>query len=536
VLNRLRRDLARWIAPAKKTSSRAYAGARNSRLTAGFGSPANTSADSELSMALTGLRSRSRQLMRDAPYANRARVIVVNNVIGSGVGMQAQVRNTRDELHARINADIEECWCEWAKADNCHTGGALSFQDFERACLSEVFVAGEVFIRKHRSKFGNSDIPLALELIEAERMADEFTFPAGASPNTRLGIELDRFGRPQNYWIREIHPGELRMSAEQTIRFEKVPASDIIHLRKVERWPQTRGEPWLHAVLRKLNDMDEYSNAELVAARMSANYFATIESPNEDPLATDTQEDGSKEMNIEPGVIEQLSPGDELKFHAPNRPNTSIDPFLRYMLREVAAGLGVSYESLSRDYSQSNYSSSRLSLLDDRDLWRVLQQWWVRSFREPLLKDWMQAAVLSREIASIPVDAFLLDTERYLSVTWKLRGWSWVDPTKEVEAYKEAIRAGLTSATRVIAMTADGADIEDIIEERKRELEMYDEAEVEVDTTVPEPVEPVEPADAGQPAAAAAPAGDGAGNEDTQPDTEDAPAAPARVVKMRMNA
>ena len=154
----------------------------------------------------------------------------------------------------------------------------------------------------------------------------------------------------------------------------------------VERWPQTRGEPWLHCVLRKLNDMEEYSTAELLAARMSANFFGTIESEGQDanPLAVDTQEDGSQQMNIEPGVIDKLAPGDKFNFHAPNRPNPSLDPFMRYMLREVAAGLGVSYESLSRDYSQSNYSSSRLALLDDRDLWRVLQQWWVRSFREPL--------------------------------------------------------------------------------------------------------------------------------------------------------
>ena len=46
---------------------------------------------------------------------------------------------------------------------------------------------------------------------------------------------------------------------------------------------------------------------------------------------------------------------------------------MRFMLREIAAGTGVSYESLSRDYSQSNYSSSRLALIDDRDLWRVFQ-------------------------------------------------------------------------------------------------------------------------------------------------------------------
>src|SRR4029077_2862922 len=82
VLRDWRRSLARWIEPPRaKTGSRLYGGARPSRLTT-FQSTSNTSADSELSLSLTKLRSNSRQLMRDAPYAKRARVIVVNNVIG----------------------------------------------------------------------------------------------------------------------------------------------------------------------------------------------------------------------------------------------------------------------------------------------------------------------------------------------------------------------------------------------------------------------------------------------------------------------
>jgi lambda family phage portal protein len=256
----------------------------------------------------------------------------------------------------------------------------------------------------------------------------------------------------------------------------------------------TRGEPWLHGVLSKLDDMDEYSKAELTAARMGANFFATLESDYDNALATTTDAaSGAREMNIEPGVIEQLAPGDALKFHTPNRPNVALDPFLRYMLREVAAGVGVSYESLSRDYSQSNYSSSRLALLDDRDLWRVLQQWYVRAFREPLLRDWMQSAVLSRAISSIPVEAYAPDAERFLAVTWKLRGWQWVDPTKEVNAYKEAVKAGFTTVSAVIAQTAGGVDVEDVIAERKRELEMFEAADIDLDTTVEEPMESAEP-------------------------------------------
>jgi lambda family phage portal protein len=525
VLDQLRRQVARWIAPqGQKRAVRSYGGAQNSRLTTGFGGYSNTSADSELSMGLTALRSRSRQLMRDAPYAKRARTIVVNNVIGSGVGMQAQVQNSRGELHLRINADIEEAWSRWAVADSCHTGGALHFSDFERTCLSEVFTAGEAFIRKHYQPFGNSRIPFALELIEAERMADEFTYPAAGAKATRLGIELDLFGRPVAYYVRTIHPGELRGVVDQVQKLERVPASDIIHLRKVERWPQTRGEPWLHAVVRKLNDMDGYSEAEIIAARGAASYMGMIETPDLDNPIGEPQADGTQELELSPGLIERLGPGEKFVSYSPNRPNAALDPFMRYMLREVASGINMSYAPLSGDYSQSNYSSERAAILDDRDNWRVLQQWWVRSFREPLLRDWMQASVLSRAITSIPVEQWALDPERFLRVTWKLRGWSWIDPTKEVDAYKAAIKAGFTSTTRVIAMTADGADIEDVIAERKRELEMFDEAGVEVDTTVPEPVEPVMPATS----SAAAPVSEDADTEDTQQ-------SPVRVLRLKGN-
>jgi lambda family phage portal protein len=173
--------------------------------------------------------------------------------------------------------------------------------------------------------------------------------------------------------------------------------------------------------------------------------------------------------------VEHLAPGEDITFVSPNRPNAAMDPFMRMMLREVAAGIGVSYESLSRDYSQSNYSSSRLALLDDRDLWRVLQQWFIRSFREPLHREWLRQAILSGAIPEISREEYMLNPEKFESVRFKPRGWSWIDPSSEVEAYKQAIRSGLTTTTDVIAMTGDGDDIEDKLERRARELQLKKE-------------------------------------------------------------
>ena len=508
---------------------RMYQAAKASRLTAGFGT-STTSADSELISSLTNLRNRSRALVRDAAYAKRAKVIVQNNVIGSGIGMQAQVMSTRDELREDVNDAIEAAWCDWACAEYCHTGGTLHFADFERALMGQVFEAGEVFVRKHYRSFGDSEVPFAIELIEAERIADEFMSPVPPGPAAsgnmvKMGIEVDRYGRPVAYWIRSRHPGDLRFIQGETDKLERVPAEQIMHLRLVDRWPQTRGEPWLHAVARKLNDMDGYSEAEIIAARGAASYVFTIESGDENtPLAgqdpSGTAAAGaevSKEIVVEPGMGVRMAPGEEWKTHAPNRPNTALDPFMRYMIREFAAGVNVSYESVSRDYSQSNYSSSRLALLDDRDVWKMLQQWWIRSYRLPLHKEWLQAAVLSRAIPAVRLEEYGVDPKKFEAVLFKPRGWSWIDPTKEVEAAEKALNAGFTTRADIISATADGRDIEDIDRQRRRELDKEKQLRLEFTTS---PSVYVKKAAGPAPAPAPKPEPKKDGEEDPPPDDE----------------
>lgn len=532
----LRQRLGRLIAgPAPKAARavRQYAAARPGRNGSGYGSSGNTSADAELSTSLDRMRAASRQMVRDSSYAKRAKLIVVNNVIGAGIGMQAQVMSTRDALRTDVNAAIEEAWGSWATAENCHTGGSLAFGDLERAALGQVFEAGEVFIRLHFDKFGDSKIPLALELIEAERVPHNLVEPGAvtAQGEVRMGVEVDRFHRPIAYWVRERHPGDIRARVGATDRFERVPADQMFHLRLVDRWPQTRGEPWLHTVMRKIDDLNELTGAELQAVRASAYYFATIQTPEGDnPLKSAEEGTGQGVMDIEPLTVQQLAPGEELSFHAPNRPNANLDAFLRHIVREGSTGIpGVTYEALSGDYSQSNYSSSRMGLLDARDSFKVLQQWWVRSFRRPLHKVWLQQAVLSRQVPGITVDQYAMAPSKFEAVLFKPRGWSWVDPTKEVGAYKEAIKAGMTTLTDVIAATADGRDIEDVITTRKRELQMLEEADIEVDTTVPEPQEPMAPP-------AAAPVADPEEPEDPEDDAEPGAQAPARVFAMSRTA
>lgn len=484
----LRRTIAKWISPTKRqgqaSGMRMYAMGRPGRTTAGWGS-STTSEDSELQTSLRTSRNRARALIRDAAYAKRAKVIVQNNVIGSGIGLQPKVKTSRDEFSDRINDEIERQWQHWSKKQHCHMGKALAFQDLERLCMGQVFETGEVFIRTHLTTLPGSRVPLALEVIEPERIADEYSpSPGDPSNSVRLGVEVDQYGAAVAYFIRALHPGDVSLNAMAVDRVERVPAEQIIHLRVIDRWPQTRAIPWMHAAARKLNDMDGLTEAEITAARASACYMGFVQPPadNSSSFEGDPQADGSMQEELEPAVIHKLNPGETFESFSPNRPNSQLDPFMRMMLREVAAGVGCSYESLSRDYSQSNYSSSRLALLDDRDLWKVLQGWWIRSFREELHEVWVQQAVLAGAIPAINIIEYANNREKFEAVCFKPRGWGWVDPTKEVAAYKEAVRCGFTTVSDVIAQTGNGRDFYEILEEREQELEFMSEKDLVFDT------------------------------------------------------
>ena len=518
-------------APAKG-GQRMYANAIPSRTNSGFPS-FNTSADAELITSLRNLRSRSRQLVRDAGFAKNAKRIVVNNVIGTGIRIQAAVANTRGGLNERVNDAIEDAFADWSHAENCHTGGGVHFHDLERILVGQVFEAGEVFVRLHRRPFGESKVPLALEIIEPERIVEGYAVPGVLEQGAqiRMGIEVDSFRRPLAYWVRDLHPGDIRLDASQADKAERVPAADIIHLKITDRWPQTRGEPWLHAAAGKLQDMNGYSEAEIIAARGSANFMATIETPEAADALGDKQPDGSFQMPLEPGSSMRLLPGEKMNFIAPNRPNAALDPFMRFMLREVASAVGVSYESLSRDYSQSNYSSSRLALLDDRDVWKALQQWFIRSFRVRLHREWLTAAVMARAIDGVTALDYGANMDKFQTVLFRPRGWSWIDPTKEVAAFKEAVKAGFTTVGDVIGATSGGSDLEDVLRTREGEVEFMKELNLAFDTS-PEVYVPAETRgqmvlgpDGVEPAAAAAPAA-GAPGAPGQPAA--APAAPAK--------
>lgn len=498
------RDWFRRKPQPKPARRRGFEGAMYNRLVSDWVT-SSTSMDAEIRKDLKKLRERARDLARNNDYAKNALRVITNNVVGQGITMQAAVKMRRgNKMDDVTNTAIEAAWDKWKRKSNCHTGGTLSFADIERQVMHAVAESGEVFVRKVNYAFGKSKVPLALEIIEADRLDEMMNEMARNGNEIRMGIERNTWGRPVAYHFKRDHPGDYPFGAGAVDNTTKrIPADEIIHLYKQDRPGQTRGVPWLASAIMRMHHLHGYTEAEVIAARAEACRMGFIQSPEDDAMQDGTDA-GQAVTNFEPGKIERLQPGETYTESKPNRPGGQFEPFVRAMLRSMAAGIGVSYATLSRDYSDTNYSSSRLALLDDRDNWRVLQSWLIENFHKPIFEQWLDYADLSGEL-NLP--NYNLNPDTYRAVRWIPRGWQWVDPVKEIAAYKEAVRCGFTTQADVIA--AGGGDIEDVFQQRQRELELANQMDLVFDT------DPSSVAGNGSAQADPAPAAEPAATDDT---------------------
>lgn len=469
-------------------SKRMYQGASVSRLTQNW-LTSSTNADSEIRSSLRTLRNRARQLCRDSDHARQALRLIVNNVVGSGIQFQSQVKLQRGagRLDQRINDMIETAWDEWCHKTSCDVGGRMSFHDIERLVIRSCAESGEVIIRLVEQPFGNSKVPLGLEVIESDLLVDDYNGTAQNGNEIRMGVEIDEWSRPAAYYFYADmrHPGDYLFSnrVSTTARYTRIPANEIIHLYTVDRPGQTRGVTWFSSSVERLHHLTGYEQAELIRKRVSASLMGFIQSP-EGELIGDGTYDDERVSTFEPGVFKYLAPGESVS--VPNLGEHSDSHYSAYInsaLRAFAAGIGCSAESIMNDYSQSNYSSSRLALQNERDVWRQLQSWMITNFHKIIYYRWLELAVLS---GAVRLPRYELDPTFYASCRFIPRSWGYIDPTKEIAAYKEAERAGYITKAQIIAES--GSDLQEVFLQLNYEHQLASDLELQFDTDVPQPM------------------------------------------------
>jgi len=153
--------------------------------------------------------------------------------------------------------------------------------------------------------------------------------------------------------------------------------------------------------------------------------------------------------------------------------------FEQSLLRDIAATLGVSYEQLSRDYTNTNYSSARAAM---SETWKFMQS------RKKLVADrlatiiyrlWLEEMINANMLKTFPAaKAGMLYSNKRLNMNFEaISRCDWIgasrgqiDELKETQAAVLRINNGLSTAEDELARL--GKDFRKVFRQLKREMVM----------------------------------------------------------------
>jgi lambda family phage portal protein len=416
------------------------------------------SANLEIRGAQSVLRAKGRDAIRNNPYASKALNTIVSNTVGHGI-----VPNIKGKSSLQTKR-LQDAWKEWAETSLCDVTGLHNFYGLQSLALRSTVESGEILTIKEINSKG-----MQLRLLESDYIVSskESSLLKATDDQLIQGVRVDKFGRVVSYILYKSHPGESRGNLEEV----EISKDKICHVYKQDRPGQLRGVSWFHSVIRQMEDFNEFQQATLINRKVSACFtaFITKDASNETMASADLKAKREAEMQLSPASIMYLNPGEGVEMASPS-PIQGYDEYCRQTLRAIAAGIGITYESLTGDYSQVNFSSGRMGHIEFRrnvEMWRWSML--IPQFCEPAFQHFLNWCQIYK---GIPIED--------VKCEWVCPAWSMIDPTKEIAAMSDAVRSGLMTYQKAILEL--GYDPEQHLTEIFENNKKLDELEILLDS------------------------------------------------------
>lgn len=418
------------------------------------------------------LRQRARILFMSSALARAAIDTNRTNVIGVGLKLKSKVNRKylklSPEAADELNKQIEDEFALWAEDKKaCDALGVNDFYDMQQVAFRSYQTNGDCFgITKQHEVSALRPYSLRIHLIEADRVRTpgcENTYSTeGKNEKTgnaiHDGVEVDASGEVVAYWIANQYPFSY-MVLKESLKYERVLAygektglPNVLQVMDAERPDQYRGVSYLAPVIEPLLQLRRYTESELSAADIEACYAAFItinDSATENPFNETTPKPPREyhdpnEYELGSGTVNVMNPGENVSFADPKRPNNGFGEFVKHVSMLIGAALEIPKELLLKVFENS-YSASRGALLEAWKAFRMRRTWFINDFCKPIYEIWFAEAVARGRINAPGFFSSLATRKAYLGADWIGPAQGMLDPTKEIQAEKDAIAEGFST-------------------------------------------------------------------------------------------
>lgn len=466
---------------------------RLSRETARW-SPSMRHPDVDLNSVKPMADARSEDMVRNDGYTQGAVNILRDSIVGHAYRLNLRPAFT---VLARYNKAFDEAWAEEyqeaveetfnlvseSEGNWLDAARRLTFTGLVRLGVASWGQRGEIVASAEWIREADRPFATAAQIISPDRLSN----PQGVSDTQflRRGVVRDRRGRPISYHIRDAHPGDPTAFMDQwtwtEVKAEKPwGRKQILHVLENAVPDQTRAVADMVAVLKHMRMTKTYQDVMLQNAVVNATYAAAIESelPTElvqammgNSVASDGYSQalgtylgglaeylsGSSNVALDGVKIPHLYPNTKLNVQKAGTPGGIGTDFEASLLRHVAAGLGLSYEEFSRDYTKTNYSSAKAAFAHTERTMNARKKFIADRFASDIFTLWLEEQFsagwiplprgVTREVFYLP---FAKDA--FAKATWIGAGRGQIDEMKETQAAVLRIKSGLSTGEAETAL------------------------------------------------------------------------------------
>lgn len=455
--------------------------------------PAPESADVALLPSIQLGNARADDLVRNNGIAANAVEIHKDHIVGHMFRLSYRpnwrwLGMSEADSHAFIE-DVEAAWMEFCDPvfGSMDVEGRRSFTEFIREGVGVHTFNGEIFVQPVWDTESTSLFRTKFKTISPKRVS---TPGYGTGDRfMRAGVEINRYGKALAYHVQEDDwPGYGVSNWTRIAATLPSGRPGMIHVFQPQEDGQTRGANQFYSVMERLKMLDTLQATQLQSAVVRAMYAATIESTLDSEKAFEyiagVGDGGKNPLNtIMKGYaryyatntvklggvrIPHLYPGDSLNLQTAQNADNGFSELEKALLRYIAAGLGVSYEQLSRDYSQVSYSSARASANESWRYFMGKRKFVASRLASQMFACWLEEALIRGVIRS-PKSRFSFWEARsgWCRAEWIGAGRMAIDGLKEVQEAVMRIEGGLSTYEKELALMGD--DYQEIFRQQLRE-------------------------------------------------------------------
>ncbi|MCX4025177.1 phage portal protein [Spartinivicinus marinus] len=441
--------------------------------------------------------SRARDIKRSHGYAAGAEQTYVDNIVGHQFRLSAKpnykVLGIDHKVANEWAKDVEARFTDWAEDPDAWIDAEekRTLTMLARESVRHHAHQGEVLASVEWRKLARNNAQTAIKLIDSERLCNPYELPD--SYRLRAGVELGPRGQALAYHIRSAHQSEAGLT-HQAYQWKKIAKRkrwgrlQILHIFEPEQADQTRGVNVFVSSLKGLKMLEQFQDATLQNAIVNAMYAAVIESEMDSQTvlaALGGVDDGhnnaftnylaqvagyhqkAKNIRFNGVKIPHLLPNEKLELKTAST-NAAFSQFEDTLLRHLAASMNLSFEQLSKDYSKTNYSSARASMLESWKYFLGIREIIPARFCSQLYALWLEEMV-NKGIIQLPNGSpnFYQAKSAWCRCLWIAQGQTHIDGLKEVKRIELLMKLGLLTYEKAAMML--GEDYQELFEQRLRE-------------------------------------------------------------------